>query len=84
MDETKIDTVAVATAPITVPDDTHGEFSSHVKSWQKDKDEKNDLDRFLILVFNSPAEKREYCEKHLGDPHINYIEGKYYSVNVVP
>ena len=62
--------------------ETSADFSSTLKNSVKSKDDKNDLDRFLILVFNSPSEKREYCQKNLDDPDICYIEGKYYELVV--
>lgn len=63
--------------------ETSGEFPAHVKRWVENKNKKNDLDMFLILVFGSPDEKKEYCQKMLGDPDINYIEGKYYKIEVM-
>ena len=61
---------------------TAREYGSELKDWVKSKDEKNDLDRFLTLVFELPDQKREWCEKNLGDPHINYIEGKHYKIEI--
>ena len=51
-----------------------GEFRQRLNDYGKWQDKAN-MDRFVILVFLTAAEKAEWAGRHLGDPEACYIDG---------
>jgi hypothetical protein len=54
--------------------DTAAALNNRLKdygSWEA----KMDMDRFVILVFLTAAEKQAFAGKHLGDPLVDYFDG---------